>query len=68
MSYPAIVRVPARSAVDQRSVFCPTCTHSEFVHSEREHRRCLFSECPCDGFREPIDAATDEPLPAEPTD
>ena len=31
------------------SVFC-ICGHSEFIHSDRENRVCLWSECHCSAF------------------
>ncbi len=30
-------------------VFC-SCGHSEFIHSDRQNRVCLWSECHCSGF------------------
>lgn len=50
MSFPTDLRTLPRSAVDPRTVFCARCTHSDFVHSDAAERRCLFSECACDGW------------------
>lgn len=36
--------------VDARRVFCAMCEHTEFVHGDVDARRCLYSECACDGF------------------
>lgn len=35
---------------DPRRIFCSRCEHSEFVHGDREPRRCLYTECGCSGF------------------
>jgi hypothetical protein len=53
MSYPADVRTVLQRIVDSRSVFCTGCTHSEFLHGEYDTRLCLFSECGCEGWRQP---------------
>jgi hypothetical protein len=29
---------------------CSACEHSEFVHGDRESRRCLYTQCACVGF------------------
>ena len=55
MSYPAVVRTVLQHSVDQRSVFCAGCGHSEFLHSECATRLCLFSECGCQGWRKLVE-------------
>jgi hypothetical protein len=35
---------------DPRRVLCTMCEHTEFVHGDFEARRCLYSECGCNGF------------------
>lgn len=35
---------------DSTRAFCGACEHSEFVHEDADSRRCLYSECGCDGF------------------
>jgi hypothetical protein len=44
--YGACMRTP----IDEPIEFCTECDHSEFVHSDRGDRLCLFSECNCSGF------------------
>jgi hypothetical protein len=51
-SCPTLIAV--REQIEDRSgpklfVFC-SCGHSEFIHSDRENRVCLWSECHCSGF------------------
>lgn len=51
-SCPTLIAV--REQIEDRSwpklfVFC-SCGHSEFIHSDRENRACLWSECHCSGF------------------
>ncbi len=29
---------------------CSRCGHSDFIHSDRWPRRCLYSECACGRF------------------
>jgi len=53
MSYPAGVRTVFQHIIDSRSVFCTRCAHSEFLHGEYDTRLCLFSECGCEGWRQP---------------
>jgi hypothetical protein len=59
-----------RHAVDTRRVFCASCAHSEFIHSDNGSRRCLYSECKCSAWRGP--GERDDPittiLPAEVAD
>ena len=31
-------------------VFCATCGHSEFVHTDDGSRRCLYVVCDCNRF------------------
>ena len=31
-------------------VFCATCGHSEFVHSDHGNRRCVSAACDCNGL------------------
>src|SRR6266540_6484535 len=51
-SCPTLIAV--REQIEDRSgpklfVFC-SCGHSEFIHSDRQNRACLWSECLCSGF------------------
>ena len=46
--------IAVRAPIDDRPgpkllVFC-SCGHSEFIHSDRQNRVCLWSECHCGGF------------------
>jgi hypothetical protein len=46
--------IAVREPIEDRSgpklfVFC-SCGHSEFIHSDRQNRVCLWSECHCSGF------------------
>jgi hypothetical protein len=36
--------------LDRLLVFCAGCSHSEFIHSDRGARPCLYSECACASF------------------
>jgi hypothetical protein len=49
-------------------VFCATCGHSEFVHSEDGNRDCLYSVCDCNRFDvgARLDPSARSPLPGIP--
>ena len=32
------------------TVFCATCGHSDFIHSDFGHRPCIYAECDCNAF------------------
>jgi len=55
MNFPADVREIFQRQFDSRSVFCTSCTHSEFLHRDQIPRLCLFSECGCAGWQEPVE-------------
>jgi hypothetical protein len=40
----------AHARRDLPRVYCAACAHTEFVHSDGDERRCLYSECGCSGF------------------
>ena len=33
--------------LDRLRISCARCSHSEFIHSDRGIRPCLYSECAC---------------------
>jgi len=39
-----------KTQIDELVVFCCDCEHSEFVHTDRGNRPCLFSDCDCSGL------------------
>jgi hypothetical protein len=57
MRFPADADSIFRHAVDSRRVFCAGCAHSEFIHSDDDFRRCLYSECNCGAWRGPGERA-----------
>jgi hypothetical protein len=42
--------VPPASALWPKLFVFGGCGHSEFIHSDRENRPCLFSDCECSGL------------------
>jgi hypothetical protein len=67
------VRMKTQAYVDEATnrtgltlyVACAECRHSEFIHSDRDVRRCLYAECPCAAFRRPTPAELAQPTPRE---
>ena len=63
---PDIENVAQRLA-DSLRVTCASCEHSEFIHSDRDGRSCLYSECACPAFERSADADPDVQVLERPT-